>query len=311
MGFLWGPVTRAGSFRSVIAFALVLAFLVSGSAMAGAPGNGGDQLASAAKKKKCKKGKKCKKKTPAAAPAAPVAVAPVVAAPPAPPPAEEQFFPTVDDVLYDLTALNGSFDATVTPPASAGCTLTKDAHWTTTLPLGAHPPAVLSNIYTDTQGPVYIFDDGHPGGIPVTVTGSGVATETCTNPLPGLNGTASCTFNRTDPMDVTISSDPEGSRDPINLEWFFGYNVFYYANPANGGVCASSGANPPSISLVEDSPGLFVSSLNDGSNLLEPPGMSTAPLSQFSGDPTLNFSGSANNGVLNASWTLTASFTHQ
>jgi hypothetical protein len=288
-------VSPLSKFRVVIAWGLVLALLVSGSAMAGAPGSGDGQLAAAAKKKKKKKKKK------PAAPVAPGAGAPGVATPPATPPGGGG---GADDVLFDITALSGTFDATVTRPDSPDCTITKDAHWTATLAPGAEP-ARLQLYYTDELGPVYIFN---ATDIPTVSTGNGVATVTCPPGLPNPNGTASCNFQLTFPStDATISSDPEGSRDPINLEWFFGYNVFYYPNPANGGTCTASGSPPPSLSSVEDSPGLFVSPSNDGSNLLEPIGKSSVPLSQFNGDTTLNFSGSTSGASLNASWQLSVS----
>jgi hypothetical protein len=287
-------VSALSKFRVVIAWGLVLAVLVSGSAMAGASGSGDGQRAAAAKKK-CKKGKKCKKKP--AAPVAPVAGASVPATSPATPPADGG---GGDDVLFDITALSGTFDATVTFPDSPDCTITKDAHWTATLLPGADP-ARLVTFPDDNGSPLYIFNASQ---IPYTAAGSGVATVTCPPGPPDPSGTASCNFSLSQPLSATVSSDPEGSPDPINLEWFFGYNVFYYPNPANGGTCTASGSSPPSLSSVEDSPGLFVSPSNDGSNLLEPIGKSSVPLSTFNGDTTLNFSGSTSGASLSASWEL-------
>jgi hypothetical protein len=212
------------------------------------------------------------------------------------------------DVLYDVTALSAKFDATVTRDPENTCTFTKDAHWTATLAPGAGP-ARLQVYYRDKQGrPVYRFY-GPDGGIPWKTHGSGVATKTCAQPSPGSNGTVSCTFQADRGGSVTVESDPEGSRDQMTLDWYFGFPGFQYDQPGNGGACAYSGEFPPTLSLGEDSPGFFASTLNEGdrANALEPPGFSTMPTASLDGGTTLTFAGSSSasfGGTLAANWQI-------
>jgi hypothetical protein len=208
--------------------------------------------------------------------------------------------------VFDVTALSGKFDATYTRDEESSCTFTKDAHWTAALASGAGP-ARLEIYYRDRQGrPVYRFY-GPDGGIPWKAQGSGVATMTCNQPSPGSNGTVSCNFQAERGGSVAVESDPEGSREQMILNWYFGFSSFQYDSPGNGGACAYSGTFPPTLNLGEDSPGLFVSTLNDGSNALEPAGFSTIPTSSLGSGATLTFAGSSSasfGGSLAASWQL-------
>jgi hypothetical protein len=211
--------------------------------------------------------------------------------------------------VFDVTALSGKFDATYTRDPENSCTFSDDAHWTATLAPGAGP-ARLEIYYRDRQGrPVYRFYSPD-GGIPWKAHGSGVATSTCNQPPPGSNGTVSCNFQAERGRSVVVESDPEGSRDQMTLDWYFGFSSFQYDVPNNGGACAYSGEFPPTLNLGEASPGLFVSTLNDGSNALEPPGFSTISTSSLGGDTTLTFAGSSSasfGGSLTASWQLSVS----
>jgi hypothetical protein len=210
------------------------------------------------------------------------------------------------DVLFDVTALSAKFDATYTQDPESSCTFTKDAHWTATLAPGAGP-ARLQVYYRDKEGrPVYRFY-GPDGGIPWKAHGSGVATRTCSQSPPGSNGTTSCNFQADRGGSVVVESDPEGSRDQMTLDWYFGFSSFQYAVPGNGGACAYSGEFPPSLNLGENSPALFVSTLNDGSNALEPPGFSTIPTASLGGGTPLTFAGSSSasfGGSLAANWQM-------
>ncbi|HEY5976571.1 MAG TPA: hypothetical protein VIT85_01835 [Solirubrobacterales bacterium] len=211
------------------------------------------------------------------------------------------------DALFDVTALSARFDATSTRDPESSCTFTKDAHWTATLAPGAGP-ARLQVYYRDKQGrPVYRFY-GSDGGIPWKAQGSGVATRTCDQPPPGSSGTVSCNFQAQREGSVVVESDPEGSRDQMTLDWFFGFSSFRYEDPSSGGACAYSGPFPPTLLSGENSPGLFVSPLNEGGgNALEPPGFSTIPTASLAGGTTLNFAGSTSasfGGSLEASWQL-------
>lgn len=211
-----------------------------------------------------------------------------------------------DGAVFDVTALSGKFDATYTRDPESSCTFTKDAHWTAALAPGAGP-ARLQVYYRDRQGrPVYRFY-GPEHGIPWKAQGSGVATRTCNQPPPGSNGTVSCNFQAERGGSVVVESDPEGSRDHMTLNWYFSFASFQYDVPNNGGACAYSGPFPPTLNLGEDSPGLFVSTLNDGSNALEPAGFSTIATSSLDGGATLTFAGSSSasfGGSLAASWKL-------
>jgi hypothetical protein len=210
------------------------------------------------------------------------------------------------DVLFDVTALSGRFDATYTRDPERSCTFTKDAHWTAALAPGAGP-ARLQVYYRDKQGrPVYRFYSPE-GGIPLKAQGSGVATMTCDQPPPGSSGTVSCNFQAERDRSAVVESDPEGSREQMTLDWYFGFSSFQYDVPGNGGACAYSGGFPPSLNLGEASPGLFVSTLNDGSNALEPAGFSTISTSSLMGGTTMTFAGSSSasfGGSLAASWQL-------
>ena len=122
----------------------------------------------------------------------------------------------------------------------------------------------------------------------------------------------SCNFNLDFPDDsMVVSSDTDASADPLTLNWYFGFNSFSYG-ARNGGGCSFSGPHPPEISSSDYSPGLFVSSINDESSLLEPPGITTAPRSSFDGDVSLSFAAphpdsSEDGSSLNASWQMTYS----
>ncbi|MDX6582384.1 MAG: hypothetical protein QOI10_1568 [Solirubrobacterales bacterium] len=204
-------------------------------------------------------------------------------------------------VLYDITAIDAKFDATVNHDDDPACTYTTDAHWTGSLVPGPGP-ATLSLYRYDNQGhAIYAFNTP-PGEVPVTVHGTGTATMTCSNPSPGPNGTATCTFDVTQVLGFGVGSDSDVSHDPMKLEWGYGFNSFSYG-PRNGGTCSYSGARPPSISTSDYSPGLFVNPLNDGSNALEPYGLTT--ISAFGAAETLSYSGSASTAFgLQASWNI-------
>lgn len=208
--------------------------------------------------------------------------------------------------VFDITAVHGKFDANLHRDDISGCTFTSDAHGTQSLGPGAEP-AKLEFLFRDRQGrPQYAFSAGE---IPVITHGTGTATRTCNLPYPGDQGTTSCTFDATRTRIVALQSDDGlASLDPLTLEWIFGYPSFPYASPASGGSCTSSGPYPPGIDESEDSPGLFVSPINDGTNLLEPVGITKVPASGFAGDPTLEFSGSGSasfGGTIDASWQTT------
>jgi hypothetical protein len=206
--------------------------------------------------------------------------------------------------LYDITGLNASFDATIVPDPTSGCTSRKDVHWTASLGPNAKPASQLF-LYTDHQGrPVYKFSADN---IPYVAKGTGVATETCDQPPPASSGTTTCTFNLEQNLGASVFSDPETAADPVTLEWVFGFNVFTYASPQFGGSCTSSGSNPPDLSS-EDSPGLFVSSINNESDgILEPVGVSHTPASSFDASPSLSISGAGSasfGGSLDESWQM-------
>ncbi len=208
-------------------------------------------------------------------------------------------------MIYDITALNGSFEADHAPDPDGMCTYNANVHWASSL--GAHPgTARLSVYYRDSKGrPVYIFS-GPPGGIRTVDHGHGTATRTCTYPSPGDNGTATCTFDVHQPGNAQVSSNPNGSRGPIGLEWFFGYPSLQYALPANGASCSYSGMYPPSIDPTDDSNSLFVDPSNPP-NHFDPVGKSSVPLSTFGAHPKLTFSGSGSasfGGTLTGSWSL-------
>lgn len=217
-------------------------------------------------------------------------------------------------VVYDITAMNASFDATVIGEDQSGpCTpVKKDAHWTGVLAPGAKETASLTVYYRDNQGrPIYIFSHDSGGGVPMVVTGNGIATRTCRQPEPGINGTVTCTFAVEQTLGAAIYSDGEAS-DPktMELNWFFGFNSFSYGNPRFGGSCSQSdGPNPPADVSSAISPGLFVSPQNKGlATALEPVGISSVPTSTFDQAVTLSFSGSgaaAFGGSLESKWDMT------
>jgi hypothetical protein len=218
-----------------------------------------------------------------------------------------------DPVLYDVTAANATFDATVIGPPSEGCTpITRDAHWTSSLGPGGGP-AKIEIYYRDKEGrpAAYVFAGPPHPGTPLITHGSGTATQTCSMPPPGNDGSVSCTFNLDFPNDsMSVGSDPDASKDPLTLNWFFGYNLFSYG-AKNGGGCSYSGPFPPEILNTVYSPGLFVSP-TDNPNPLEPNGVSTVSVSDFDEDVTLSYSGAASNSApdgssLEASWQMTYS----
>ena len=209
-------------------------------------------------------------------------------------------------VLFDVTGISGKFDATVTRDPEGTCMLTKDAHWTSAL--GAEAAVMKLEVYSrDRQGrPIYVLS-GPAGGIPLEATGHGQATETCSEPYPGSNGTTTCTFQAKRTYRLTVGNDPEASRDPMTLNWYFGYSGFQYEAPTSGGSCTYSGAYPPSLTPGEDSPGLFVNTNNTEPNALEPLGVNTISLSSLEHDTTLTFSGSSTahfGGTLEANWDM-------
>jgi hypothetical protein len=197
------------------------------------------------------------------------------------------------DQTYDVVSVSGSFNDEVKfESLTNSCKLTKDAHWTTAL--GPNPdPATLQVYSHDRSGrPIFAFNASR---VPVIKNGNGTATRTCAEPDPSSNGSVSCTFNKQQDGLLDVSSNPDtGKAEPMNLEWVFGYNTFQY-DPSGfgaGGNCSFSGPRPPTLSSSEDSPGLFVSPINDGTNIGEPVGKNSVSSATFGGDSvTLTFSG--------------------
>jgi hypothetical protein len=214
--------------------------------------------------------------------------------------------------LFDVTGVSGSFDATLNAQDHGdSCTWTKDAHWTASLGPGAEP-ASLEVFTVDRHGrPSYAFG----ADIPILERGTGEAKVTCNEPSPGENGTTTCTFNQAPAGEISIQTDTGGRLDPQTLMWVFGYNSFSYNRPTNGGACSYGGARPPYVDPSTDSASLFVHPLNDGSNALEPPGITTVPAADFAHSLTLPFSGSKTisldstleSTTLNANWQMNIS----
>jgi hypothetical protein len=213
---------------------------------------------------------------------------------------------------FDVTGVSGSFDATVTSQDHAdSCSTTTDAHWTASRGPGA-AFAGLVVFSVDRKGrPSFEFG----AEAPILRHGTGTATVTCNESYPADNGTATCTFDLDPPGNVTIQTDTGKRLDPQTLLWFFGYDSFAYARPTNGGSCTYSGERPPTVETSIDSPSLFVSPINDGSNALEPPGITKLPAATYAHDFSLDFSGSTSrsfdstldSGTLNASWQMSVS----
>jgi hypothetical protein len=188
-------------------------------------------------------------------------------------------------------------------------------HWTSSLGPGAGPGTF--EVYTrDRQGnPIYIFtgQPGGPTGIPLLAHGTGTATLTCHSPEPGVNGTTTCTYNVAPREDLVVSSDPEASRDPMTIDWYWGFPENPYSDATKGGSCVSTGGNPPEIDKLESGPSLFVNTNNNDENPFEPPGVNTTAVSTFGDTATLTYSGSASvtypdGGTTQASWQMTVSF---
>jgi hypothetical protein len=214
--------------------------------------------------------------------------------------------------VFDVTAVNGTFDATVAAQDHAdSCTTTKNAHWTASLGPGAEP--IVFEVWSiDRHGrPSFAFDTE----MPIREHGTGTATVTCSEPPPADNGTSTCTFNLSPSGVFGLQTDTAVRLNPQRLMWGFGFNSFSYANPQNGGACSYSGERPPFVEPSTDSPSLFVSPLNDGSNGLEPIGVTTVPVAEFAHSLSLQFSGSKSlsldstldSTTLTASWQMTVS----
>jgi hypothetical protein len=208
--------------------------------------------------------------------------------------------------VFDISALSGSFDATLKrQEQGSSCAITKDAHWTASLAPGAGP----ATLDVDDVHGLYFFSSP-PGGIPVIQQGSGVATRTCDEPAPGPSGSTSCSFQAVRGVTEEVNG---AYRDPMTLNWYFGYPRVAYNPGSTDATCSFSGPRPPTLLGFEASPGLFVAPGNDGSDPLAPVGISTVPVSIFGEDVTLNFSGSFSGsssasfdgGSLEASWQLT------
>ncbi len=214
--------------------------------------------------------------------------------------------------LFDVSGVNGTFDATVTTQDHAdSCSSVTEAHWTASLGPGAEP-ADLEVFSVDQHGrPSYNFT----ANAPILEHGTGATKLTCNEPEPGDNGTTTCTFDLHPQMDLDIQTDTGKRLDPQTLMWVFGYNGFSYNRPGNGGGCSSSGARPPFVEPSTYSPTLFVSALNDGSNGLEPRGVTTVPAADFAHSLSLDISGSKSSSLdstldsttLNASWRMDVS----
>jgi hypothetical protein len=146
--------------------------------------------------------------------------------------------------------------------------------------------------------------------------GSGFATQTCSHPLYA-DGTSTCDFNYDAPFDtVSVGSDPSLSRDPLTIDWYFGYNVFSYGDPRWGAGCVDTGRSPPSV-LGEHTPGLFVNTnASHSDDPLDTVGRTTAPVSSFGANVTLTYSDSVSTTypdgtTLDASWQMTYSLARQ
>lgn len=212
---------------------------------------------------------------------------------------------------FEVTAVSGTFDATVTTEDhDVSCTTVNDAHWTATRGPGA-AFAGLEVFSVDRHGrPSYAFGME----VPLAEHGSGTATTTCAEPEPGSNGTTTCTFNLTPAGSLAVQTDTGKRLDPQTLEWGFGYDSFAYSRPSNGGTCSYSGPRPPFPDDTLDSPSLFVAGFHEGTKL-EPLGITTEPASKFSHGLTLEFSGSTTNTVdstldaktLQAGWRMSVS----
>jgi hypothetical protein len=195
---------------------------------------------------------------------------------------------------FDVTGVDASFDATVNVQDHMdSCSTVFDAHWTAALGPGAEP-AVLDVFSVDGRGrPSYQFG----ADVPLVEHGSGTLELTCNEPSPGSNGTATCTFKQDPGGELSILTDTGKRLDPQTLTWVFGYNGFSYSRPGNGGSCSYSGARPPYVEPSDYSPTLFVSPINDGSNGLEPTGVTTVPAANFAHSLSLGISGSASKSL--------------
>jgi hypothetical protein len=213
--------------------------------------------------------------------------------------------------VFDVTGLNAKFDAHYTRDEEGNpCTFTNEAHWTASLAPGSFQAHMEVYSHDKRGRPIYIFT-GPVRGIPWKAQGRGQATRTCSYPPPGSNGTVTCTFQAERDGSLEVDSDPEaGSPDQMSLNWYFAFSSFQYDMPGNGGSCAYSGEFPPTLNQGEYSPGLFVNTNNDGTNLLEPKAVTTISTASLGGDTTLTYSGSGTasfGGSITASWQASVS----
>jgi hypothetical protein len=226
--------------------------------------------------------------------------------------------------LFDATSASGSFNWNLTEQENlVACSDTRDIHWSSALAPGGAPAKLQVYYVDDHDRPVYSFSTP-VNGVPLKANGTGVATRTC-NMMPsppGSSGTARCNVSVQVPEDLAIGSDGDlTTASTMALDWFWGFPGIQYdptdGQGGNGGSCTYTGSNPPTIGDTTDSASLFVSSINDGTNLGEPIGTSTVSASSFGENSvTLTFSGSAadsfssdlSSGNVSLDWGMTVTF---